>query len=538
MCCIFHLDLAFQVGNVQSFCKDVDQTACGVFKTADPKMCDNPCLADICKETCGFCPLMCYHCDNVARQEDCTTKVQCNLASEICIATQRFNTQLQPVFSSGCVNKAVCKTLFNYGGTTGKRAYTLHGGCCATDLCNVHDPDGNFTSSDTEFNANNEQDHVVQEDADSDPDTCEDFDRNNIACGILHKQNPAICKKDCVGRKICPETCGTCVRCKTCPEVDDPAHCNNISICKKTQSCFSRNKLRDDFTLAHELGCMDDFICHAYFGGIIDVKINKRQFGGNIRIGGQCCKTNVCNANGMVSPTAPTIVILAPEVNGICDDVDSTACGMLLAVNSKMCINPCLAQICRGTCGVCSLDCIFCDSVSRKAECYATVQCKPQSESFFEEKSRNTFYARLIQICKTLFSSNSSTALNHNHTLTVFDGLCCGTDLCNKDPDANITSDVLFRCKTCRDIADPALCNNITLCKKSQSCFSKERLNIDFTILHDLSCMDDVICHAYFGGIHDNNITKTQSSFSVSGQCCKSNLCNAKGTVLKTPAIG
>lgn len=41
--------------NAQNYCKDVDPTACGVFKTADPKMCDNPCLADLCKDTCGFC---------------------------------------------------------------------------------------------------------------------------------------------------------------------------------------------------------------------------------------------------------------------------------------------------------------------------------------------------------------------------------------------------------------------------------------------------------------------------------------------------
>jgi hypothetical protein len=37
-----------------------------------------------------------------------------------------------------CYNLQICKTLF---GTSNKRAYTLHGGCCSTDLCNNHDPD-------------------------------------------------------------------------------------------------------------------------------------------------------------------------------------------------------------------------------------------------------------------------------------------------------------------------------------------------------------------------------------------------------------
>lgn len=55
ICCIFNLDSVFIGGNAQNYCQDVDQTACGVFKTADPKMCDNPCLADLCKDTCGFC---------------------------------------------------------------------------------------------------------------------------------------------------------------------------------------------------------------------------------------------------------------------------------------------------------------------------------------------------------------------------------------------------------------------------------------------------------------------------------------------------
>ena len=39
----------------------------------------------------------------------------------------------------------VCRTLFNYNATAGKRSYTLHGGCCATDLCNLHDPDNTTT---------------------------------------------------------------------------------------------------------------------------------------------------------------------------------------------------------------------------------------------------------------------------------------------------------------------------------------------------------------------------------------------------------
>ncbi|XP_063403890.1 uncharacterized protein LOC134687485 [Mytilus trossulus] len=302
-------------------------------------------------------------------------------------------------------------------------------------------------------------------------------------------------------------------------------------------------------------------------------------------------------------------VILLPEVLGHCNDVDKTACGMLLAADSNMCQNPCLAQICKETCGACSLDCFFCDSELHQNECYATVECKPQSELCIATKRLSVDQQYLFssgcaskEICNTLFSGNSSTSLNHGHTLTVFNGVCCGTDRCNKDPDANKTvSDVVdrsvdyqindkivvrkadnllgdrcsdfdvnsvactilynadpticrkdcigrelcpetcgtcVRCKTCKHIADPALCNNITLCAKSESCFSKERLNVDFSISYDLGCMNDVICHAYFGGIPDSDITKTQVSFGGSVQCCKSNLCNAKGLVLKNPAVG
>jgi len=41
-------------------------------------------------------------------------------------------------------------------------------------------------------------------------DTCAAYDLSNVACGILHKTDPTICNRDCIGRSYCPETCGTC----------------------------------------------------------------------------------------------------------------------------------------------------------------------------------------------------------------------------------------------------------------------------------------------------------------------------------------
>ena len=45
-------------------------------------------------------------------------------------------------------------------------------------------------------------------------------------------------------------------------------------------------------------------ICHAYFGGIQGK--SKRQLGANIRLTGQCCKTNLCNKNGIQIITTPS----------------------------------------------------------------------------------------------------------------------------------------------------------------------------------------------------------------------------------------
>lgn len=41
-------------------------------------------------------------------------------------------------------------------------------------------------------------------------DYCSDFDVNSVACSRLYNADPAICQKDCIGRELCPETCGTC----------------------------------------------------------------------------------------------------------------------------------------------------------------------------------------------------------------------------------------------------------------------------------------------------------------------------------------
>lgn len=286
----------FLVQEVQAGCQDVDSVACGVLLKSDPQLCQKQCLADICRATCGFCPLKCYHCDSVDDPAHCKAQVQCQAVGEICIATQRFTNLLQPVFSSGCVNKAVCNTLF---GNSNKRAYTLHGGCCSTDLCNDHDPDNTtvFDSVDDLV-----EDTFQVEDPPS--DTCAAYDVSNVACGILRKTDPTICSRDCIGRSYCPETCGTCVRCKTCKDIDDPSRCSNITLCKSTQSCFTREHLRLDFSLGHDLQCMDDFICHAYFGGIQGKP--KRQLGANIRLTGQCCKTNLCNQNGIQVITTPS----------------------------------------------------------------------------------------------------------------------------------------------------------------------------------------------------------------------------------------
>ena len=70
---------------------------------------------------------------------------------------------------------------------------------------------------------------ISRRDAITDPDICADFDVNNLACGLLKKADANVCKDDCIGRLICPVTCGTC---------GEYSYKNHICSIIKCQKCF------------------------------------------------------------------------------------------------------------------------------------------------------------------------------------------------------------------------------------------------------------------------------------------------------------
>ena len=45
----------FLVQDVHANCQDINSVACAGFLKSDPQLCQKPCLADICRATCGFC---------------------------------------------------------------------------------------------------------------------------------------------------------------------------------------------------------------------------------------------------------------------------------------------------------------------------------------------------------------------------------------------------------------------------------------------------------------------------------------------------
>lgn len=51
---------------------------------------------------------------------------------------------------------------------------------------------------------------ITRRDPATDPNQCSDLDKDNVACGMLVQSTPDVCKDDCIGRIICPITCGTC----------------------------------------------------------------------------------------------------------------------------------------------------------------------------------------------------------------------------------------------------------------------------------------------------------------------------------------
>nr|XP_034332904.1 uncharacterized protein LOC105345829 [Crassostrea gigas] len=290
-------------------CHDVNQHACQRMFAKQHDMCDDPCIANICKDTCRYCPVTCYHCDEEATPEACTKEIQCLTTNQLCIAAQRFTTDFHSLFTSGCAEKELCHSLFGFDSTKrevettiNERAYHLHGGCCDSNLCNIHDPSNVSATVDPSSRPPkptgtnpllSNTTHQVNK-------VCKDNDLDTEACRLLNSTDPTICQNNCIATTLCPSFCGTCLNCKDCKSVSDTNDCSNQTLCKTEQQCVTIERLDANLQLSIVLGCMDTKICNAYFssrqGGA--GALGKRQFGGTT-LRGKCCDTDMCNMNGI-----------------------------------------------------------------------------------------------------------------------------------------------------------------------------------------------------------------------------------------------
>ncbi|XP_069131089.1 uncharacterized protein [Argopecten irradians] len=267
-------------------------------------MCTEPCIADLCRATCGLCPLTCYTCADELYPEECNKSSQCNSVHEYCVSIQELNSNLIPLFQSGCADVDRCLSIFgeiNTKRTLQTRGYTLKGGCCDHNNCNYHDPSlrpidpspGTIT-------------RPVYPNGALNPDVCSERDIDTDFCTAIMKADPNICNSTCVANNLCAASCQTCRKCYSCQGVKNKDDCLIGATCRKNQACVTVQSLGANFELEYRLGCMNRTQCDQLFGTSISapaVGRRKRQ------IQGSCCDSDYCQhalITTLPPPTTPT----------------------------------------------------------------------------------------------------------------------------------------------------------------------------------------------------------------------------------------
>ncbi|OWF50239.1 uncharacterized protein LOC110450742 [Mizuhopecten yessoensis] len=286
-------------GVVADTCEDKDAAACTSLMGTIKDMCSEPCIADLCRKTCGLCPLTCYTCKDELYPEECNKTVQCNSVHEYCVAVQELTSNFLPLFQSGCADVNRCLSIFGIINTKRSihdRAYTLKGGCCDHDKCNYHNPALRPVDPSPPTNV-----RPVYPDGSLNENICSEQDIDTNFCAALMQSDPNICNTTCVANKLCATSCQTCRKCYNCPAVQDKRDCLASLTCMKGQQCVTVETFGANFELDYRLGCMNTTQCHRFFGipvGGPAVGRRKRQ------IQGSCCDTDYCQ-HGPVS-TLPT----------------------------------------------------------------------------------------------------------------------------------------------------------------------------------------------------------------------------------------
>ncbi|XP_061167589.1 uncharacterized protein LOC133176487 isoform X1 [Saccostrea echinata] len=290
-------------------CHDVNEIACQKMFAKRRDMCDDPCIANICKDTCRYCPVTCYHCNEESTPEGCTKVQQCLTTNQLCIAAERYTTDFHSTYTSGCAEKELCHSLFGFDSTKreveatlNERSYHLHGGCCDSNLCNMHDPSNVTSTIDPSSRPPKPTgtNPLLGNTTHQEIKVCEENDLDTEACRLLNSTDPTICQNNCIAATLCPSFCGTCLHCRDCKSVPDPGSCNNTTLCKKNQQCVTIERLDSNLQLSIVLGCMDSKICTAYFSGRTGGPggFGKRQFG-QTTLRGKCCDSDMCNEHGI-----------------------------------------------------------------------------------------------------------------------------------------------------------------------------------------------------------------------------------------------
>ncbi|XP_033741208.1 uncharacterized protein LOC117328014 [Pecten maximus] len=287
---------------VAETCVDKNAAACTALMGTVKDMCSEPCLADLCRATCGLCPLTCFSCVDELYPEECNKSVQCNSVHEYCVAVQELNSDFIPLFQSGCADVDRCLSIFgqiNAKRTIQNRAYTLKGGCCDHNNCNYHDPALRPVDPTPATIV-----RPVYPTGSLDDNVCSERDVDTAFCAAILQADPNICNTTCVANKLCASSCQTCRKCYDCQGVDNKIDCLTSSTCRKNQACVTVETLGANFELQYRLGCMDRTQCSRLFGTSIGAPaIGKRKR----QIQGSCCDSDYCQH--VPASTLPTTTL-------------------------------------------------------------------------------------------------------------------------------------------------------------------------------------------------------------------------------------
>ncbi|KAL4239366.1 hypothetical protein ACF0H5_000183 [Mactra antiquata] len=118
-------------------CQDIDHTACLSMAKQNSNMCSDPTLAmNVCPQSCGQCPLLCYSCHATANNVSQCNTITC-AHGEQCMIKKKDITVNEVAYSMLCGPSVICSDFRRSVEKSRKYERSLFLACCDTDLCNV-----------------------------------------------------------------------------------------------------------------------------------------------------------------------------------------------------------------------------------------------------------------------------------------------------------------------------------------------------------------------------------------------------------------